>query len=589
MTAEVTEMPGMNERKQNVELARQRSIEKLFTEAGELREKLVGSTRYHPEWERERFARNLGEITERVCRQLMEAGQDVDRFAVLKAAIAGIYKVNVGQVNPNGAAVSSGAKSALSLWRHRQRYVRFADEKAKGKIATTLRPFVEIAEELLALSPDSSDPALKKSRATINLVEGTTYDKHFVPGYLIKHNEREEFCARLEDLLKKVKSSPDVDLDGYWANSMKYPMTVIERDADRNLSKVGRSDTADLSLGVDCSVTAGAEDQETRLTEAHEFAIRVKLGYLYVPCAVELTLPVVCPDPPVLLRTDDHDLMLQARRAFESALIETYGKEIKKAFVGKQRFRRDWNRLKHSFQPHAQELHDWIKRNRPTAETPVVWDRFEVFLSIEKERSSGEWRLFLGCHIPSDYPEMDRVVQLGETAERDAFLMGWQLHSDAPAEHWPFGALVPIPVPDSNVVTFAYALSAHDHVHPESHLFYRTLRANGALGLDLALRRAVYPQRAARNPDGMAGAANPHFCKDWIFRPIIDDAPGNGVGVSEQSIAGAIIRSMLFAADEEHKLHFLLAEDARRKSRLVNKSVEAEARRYAEAVARYVE
>ena len=74
--------------------------------------------------------------------------------------------------------------------------------------------------------------------------------------------------------------------------------------------------------------------------------------------------------------------------------------------------------------------------------TLVVWNRYDVILTLEPERSTGQLRLFLGRHIAGEAPLAELGVKMGATAIED--VQRW----DADKIPCAFGKLLPVPIPN---------------------------------------------------------------------------------------------------------------------------------------------
>lgn len=118
------------------------------------------------------------------------------------------------------------------------------------------------------------------------------------------------------------------------------------------------------------------------------------------------------------------------------------------------------------------------------------------------------------------------------------------------------------------------------HTADERSLFQRIWRATGEKGLELAFTAVLPPVRAQMNE--IADAITLH---NWFFRPAFHDAPGNYVPVNDNTLAGAILRNLAWAPEND-RLDFLLIRDFELKFNAAMQGVSEQRSRYEAAISR---
>ena len=516
--------------------AREELTGQRLSRAGAIRDKLCKKTRMSAP-DKERLARNLGSMIE-----------DVER------------KTNKGRRETVGKLFTD---CQLDI-KKRTRYIRFPEESGDGELAAAGSVFIRLSEEIAKIVPSDSPSAERMQRAILKLAEGISWlDDEHAARSRIQGDGKEEYACRMDQLLSIIQRQ--VDLSRYFdaiSQTKLSPNYAEERAAHAELARnfpVGEPFHEYVeALPID------AEDGDWRKMRASKAAPQVTIGHLYIPRPISIAIPVVSNFE---FPTEEVPL----RKRLERALVETYGKGIAKDAV-KMKYRSEFLE---KYARAGNDLLDRISQLSPFWTMSGYWDRLDLVLTIERERSTEQAKLFLGCHFETDSEDADPVHVIGHTVEGDSGMgVGKGLEPGSLIWDW----LVPLAVPLTNCYVL---VGSPEGFAGSNELVFRTLKVGGEKGLNLAFHGAIRPSQYHEGIDPMCDV---NYLGEWILRPAIHDALEFNPPVPRDSIAGAILRNL--CGPPEKRLDTLLVQDARQKLAKIDEAIKTEKEKYLNAISR---
>lgn len=544
MSAEIYTFPTTEAQRQN----RDTLTSERLSRATSIEHEMKNVARLSPE-DRSRFALNLGRMY-----QDASAKCGRNRMDLVKSAVGTMHKPD----------------SAESLWKKRKRFVRFPDEEtgadpsAPGEYGADPFTFLELAKLCATFVDDGTPIPQRQQRAILNLVEGTArFDNIQAARERLKLDGLSEYASCLDQLLGNVQRILGDKLNQYFelVNTAPIALTTT-KDGYNALPIADDSHWYSSATPTD----AQAEDGEYRSGESRSTAPQIFLGTLYAPRTLHSVIPILIDLP------DDDDEPEIATADVERILVETYGPQIQADATSVQPLDEFINK----YSALGRETMTEITELNPHWDEVFSWDRIDVVLSVEVERSSGQPKLFLGTHALTEDGSPGWVPWLGMDLqeEEDYQTDFWDRHRVWNRFSWSR-------VENSNAIIVYDDYWSTAHVPDERELFQRVWRATGESGLRLAFT-TVLPAVRGRLYD----KADAITLNNWFFRPAFKDEPGHYVPVNNDTLAAAMLRNLAWAEVDE-RLDNRMINDFILKFEAVKQSIKDQRQKYDTAISRF--